>query len=379
MTRAQSPRSRDALRVGLTVEQCWQRVPGGSATYIVELAAALLAEPGVAPVGLAAVHRGPPPPDFRLAIPVRSLGLPRAALYRLWNRTPYPRAEWTVHHLDVIHATTWAIPATRRPLVVTVHDLAFLRDPAHFTARGVRFFTRALERTRAQAAVVIVPSRATAADCIAAGIDAPRIHVVPHGVHPVTRAPDIAPDAAAPPTLPARYVLWCGTFEPRKNLSGLLDAFGLVAREDPDLHLVLVGQPGWGGIQTLDVLHGKPWAARVHHLGRLSNADLRLAYARATAFCFPSLWEGFGLPVLEAMSFGLPVVTSVGTSMAEVTGEAGILVEPTDPAQIARGILAACGPDRARLAAAALDRSREFTWAQASALTAAAYAQATQS
>ena len=137
------------IRAGLTVEQCWQRVPGGSASYIVELAAALVARSDVEPVGLAAPHRHRPDPDFELAIRVRSLGLPRAALYRLWNRTPFPRPEWTVQRLDVIHATTWAIPRTALPLVVTVHDLAFLRDPAHFTPRGVRFFTRALERTRA--------------------------------------------------------------------------------------------------------------------------------------------------------------------------------------------------------------------------------------
>ncbi|RYV51376.1 glycosyltransferase family 1 protein [Pengzhenrongella frigida] len=362
--------------MGLTVEQCWQRVPGGSATYIVELAAALMAHPGVEPIGLAAPHRSPPGADFSLSIPVRSLGLPRAALYRLWNRAPFPRPEWTVHGLDVVHATTWAIPRTSRPLVVTVHDVAFLRDPTHFTPRGVRFFTRALERTRAEADVVIVPSQATAEDCIAAGIEADRIHVVPHGVHPVGEPTGTPHDL----TLPARYVLWCGTLEPRKNVSNLLEAFGLVAGDDPDLHLVLVGQPGWGDVSITDLLAGRPWAARVHHLGRLSNADLRVAYRHATAFCFPSLWEGFGLPVLEAMSFGLPVITSVGTSMREITGDdAGILVEPTSPTDIARGIRAACGPEHARLAAASLDRSLQFTWAHAAELTAAAYAQATGS
>ena len=169
------------LHVGMTVEQCWQRVPGGSASYIVALLAALQQRTDVTTVGLSARHSGPPESDHAPSGPVRSLGLPRGVLYRSWNRLSAPRPEWTVKGLDVVHAATWAIPPTRRPLVVTVHDVAFLRDPGHFTPRGVRFFTRALARTRAEADAVIVPSQATADDCEAAGIQTDRIHVIPHG------------------------------------------------------------------------------------------------------------------------------------------------------------------------------------------------------
>lgn len=365
------------LHVGMTVEQLWQRVPGGSGSYIVALAQALAARGDVRVTGLAALHRGGADgrPEDLPDVPVRALGLPRYPLYRAWNHLRAPRPEWLVRGLDVVHATTWAIPPTARPLVVTVHDVAFLRDPGHFTERGVGFFTRALERTVAEAGAVVVPSHATAEDCVAAGIDRERLHVVHHGA-PAWASAAVTPDEVAALRsrlgLPERFVLWCGTFEPRKNLAGLLAAFRLLADEDPELHLVLVGPPGWG--QTDHDVHVGPWTSRVHEVGRLSWADLRVAYAAATALCFPSTWEGFGLPVLEAMAVGTPVVTSRGTSMAEIVGDdGGVLVDPADPADIAAGMARAVGPERPALAAAALRRSQTFTWARAAEATLAAY------
>ncbi|NTW40235.1 MAG: glycosyltransferase family 4 protein [Cellulomonadaceae bacterium] len=354
----------------MTVEQCWQRIPGGSGSYIVALLGALAERDDVTTTGLAAAHRHSPPPDLLPPGRVRSMGLPRYPLYQAWNRVSAPRPEWLVRGLDVVHATTWAIPPTRRPLVVTVHDVAFLRDPAHFTPRGVSFFTRALERTRDEAAVVVVPSVTTADDCVAAGIDRSRLHVVPHGAPSWTVADGEVAALRTRLGLPERFVLWCGTLEPRKNLTGLLAAFALVADAEPDLHLVLVGPRGWGEAHAVPP---GPWAERVHETGRLSAEDLRVAYAAATAFAFPSTWEGFGLPVLEAMSTGTPVVTSRGTSMAEVVGDAGVLVDPADPADIAAGLLRAIGPDGSAIGAAGLTRSAEFTWALAAERTVAAY------
>ncbi|MGV8978001.1 MAG: glycosyltransferase family 4 protein [Cellulomonas sp.] len=354
-------------RVGIIVEQCWQRVPGGSGTYITELTRALLDRADLDPLGMSALHARVSATSVGLTLPVRALPLPRAALYRLWDHTGAPRPEWTVPGLDVVHATTWAVPATRRPLVVTVHDLAFLRDPSHFTPHGVRFFTRALDRTRDVARAVIVPSIATARDCEQAGIEPERIHVVPHGARPL-----VPPEASEHRLiLPDRYVLWCGTWEPRKNLAMLLAAFELVASQDKEIHLVLVGPRGWGDRIAPDA--SSPSAARVHLLGRLDPAGLDEAYARAEAFCFPSTWEGFGLPVLEAMAAGLPVVTSRDTSMAEIAAGVGVLVNPLDPTDIAAGILEAIGPAHPTLAALSQKRALDYTWAAAAEQTAAAY------
>ncbi|WP_223145025.1 glycosyltransferase family 4 protein [Actinotalea subterranea] len=348
------------LAVAMTVEQCWQRVPGGSATYILELARALAERDDVTVTGISAAHRDPPRPELAPPVPVRASRLPRYALYRAWNAAGHPRAEGLVPGADVVHATTWAIPATRKPLVVTVHDVAFLRDPEHFTPRGVRFFTRALDRTRDEAAAVVVPSEATADDCVAAGIERSRVHVLPHGAPAWSVTPQDVERARQRFDLPQRYVLWCGTLEPRKNLGVLLDAFALVAEADPDVHLVLVGPPGWGEAQPRPQ---GPWASRVHHTGRVAHGDLAALYAAASAFCFPSIWEGFGLPALEAMTMGTPVVTSRGTSMAEVVGDTGVLVDAQDPADVAAGLVRALGPEGPELGAAGRARAAGYTWA----------------
>jgi glycosyltransferase involved in cell wall biosynthesis len=356
------------LGVALTVEQLWQRVPGGSGTYIEELGTALAARPDVALRGLAAAHRGAAPATLG-DVPVDRAPLPRRALYDAWNTVGLPRAEHVVRgRVDVVHASTWAVPPTRRPLVVTVHDLAFLHDAAHFTPRGVRYFTRSLARTRDEAAVVVVPSRQTAADCAAHDIEPDRLRVVPHGV----RVPAVDAGAVsawrARHGVPGPYVLWTGTREPRKNLAGLLAAYRALRADRPDVDLVLVGPAGWGDA-------GVEQAPGVHLLGRLSPADLHAAYAGAAAFCFPSLREGFGMPVLEAMAHGVPVVTSSGTPMADLLGDGapgGLAADPRDPAAVATA-LGAVLDDRDRFAAAARAQASASSWDAAAQATVAAY------
>ena len=351
-----------SVNVGMVVEQMWQPVPGGSGRYIVEVAARL-AHQGVRAIGIAA-RRGagePTPNEVGLTIPVLNSALPRRALYAAWDRLGTPSVDRMLGvgsggGADVVHATTWAIPPTSRPLAVTVHDVAFLRDPDHFTAHGSAYFHRALNITRKRADAIIVPSQATADDCVEAGLDASRITVIPHGLSHTPVTADQVEDFRARWDLTRPYILWVGTREPRKNLPTLLAAYRQM--EDADLDLVLVGPAGWGSDPT-----DAPLAPdRVHVLGRLDDADLACAYAGARVFTFPSLWEGFGLPVLEAMAHGTPVVTSAGTCMEEVTGDAGLLVEPTDAAALAAALRTAAGDAHDDLAAAGIERARRFTW-----------------
>ncbi|UZN01924.1 glycosyltransferase family 4 protein [Cellulomonas sp. S1-8] len=362
--------SADVLDVAMVVEQCWQPVPGGSATYVVELTRALGRRDDVRVTGVRAAHRSPPPADVRPDVPTRAIPLPRAALYEAWQRTTLPRAEWAVRGAQVVHAPTWAVPGTARPLVVTVHDLAFLDDPTHFTPRGNAYFRRALTRTREQAAAVVVPSRATADALLQHGVGIDRVHVVPHGV----RVPQVA--AAQVAQVRARlgldrdYLLWAGTLEPRKNVGRLVAAWSDLPAPAPDL--VLVGPTGWGDVRVPDTA---PPGARVHLTGRLDAADLHALYAGATAFAFPSLREGFGMPVLEAMAHGCPVLTSAGTACAEVAGDAAVLVDPLDVDALAAGLreVLAAGTDLGRRGAA---HAAAFTWDASADAHTAVYRQA---
>lgn len=366
------------LDVALTVEQLWQPVPGGSGTYIRHLAANLAHDVSVRVTGVSARHPRRDS-DPNLPVTVVSSRLPRAALYEGWVRLRRPALRRPASlktarkAYDVIHASTWAIPPRDAPLVVTVHDLAFVRSPEHFTPRGVRFFTRALEITEAEADIVIVPSAATKADCIAAGISGERIRVIPHGTAPVQIDEPEALRFREKYGLTRDFILWCGTLEPRKNLKALLAAFEVLKDQGGDLDLVLVGPAGWGqtSAQVQDALKRSPDG--IHLLGRISDRELQTAYAAARVFCFPSLWEGFGMPVIEAMAHGTPVVTSADTSMAEVSGRGAVLIDPHDPVAIAAGLAEASGPAHEQLSVEARANATRYTWEASAKAHIAAY------
>ncbi|MCL1870974.1 MAG: glycosyltransferase family 4 protein [Promicromonosporaceae bacterium] len=363
--------SDDRLAVAMVVEQLWQPVPGGSGTYIREIAAALAARGDVA---LRAVRASGPDGDrhgLPVDVPLQASHLPRAALYEAWTRLRAPRVPGP--RPQVLHATTWAVPPRSAPLVVTVHDIAFRRNADHFTPRGVAFFERALAVTRRDADAVVVPSIATRDDAVAAGIDPDRVHVAPHGVTALPVDDAAAASFRSRHGLTRPYVMWCGAIEPRKNLGVLLDAFARLVG-DTDLDLVLVGPDGWGG--AADELRARRAALpadRVHVLGSVPWPELHEAYAAARVFCFPSLWEGFGMPVLEAQAHGVPVVTSLGTSMAEVAGDGAVLVDPLDADDVAAGIRAAAGERHDDLAAAARANIVGYTWERSAEQHMAAY------
>lgn len=363
------------LRAALTLEQCWHRVPGGTAAAALGLAAALARRDDAEAVGVAARHRHPAPEAWRPppSVPVRHLPLPRPALYEAWHRLRRPAVESATGPVDVVHATTIVQPGHRAPLVATVHDLSFLSEPGHFTARGRRVFERGLALALAEAAVVLCSSEATRRHCREAGFDDGRLRVVPLAPAPGLAEPVAAGEVAAARrrhALERPYVLWAGTAEPRKNLPGLLAAWRRVGR--PGVDLVLAGPDGWqedaGALAA-----GDPSVRRV---GFVPAADLAALYAGASAVCYPSLLEGFGLPVLEAMAQGAPVVTSAGTATEElVAGGAGVAVDPRDADALAGAITALLDdPDGARrLGEAGRARAAGYTWERAAALTVEAY------
>jgi glycosyltransferase involved in cell wall biosynthesis len=357
-----------ALRVAITLEQCWHRVPGGTASSALETVRALQRRGDVEVLGVAARHDALPPEPWTPPVRMYQLPLPRVALYESWHALRWPRVQRATGPVDVVHATTFAIPPKSAPLVVTVHDLAFLHEPAHFTKHGMRLFKRGLALTRAHADAVLVPSQATFDDCVAAGIDFTKLRLVPHGVSVPQVDPAEVSAFATAHKLPDRYVMWCGTLEPRKNVPTLLQAFASLREREPDLGLVLVGPTGWG-----DVSVPAEQSKGVHLLGFLATSELHSAYAGARAFAYPSLREGFGLPVLEAMAHGVPVVTSARSAMAEVVGDAGILVDPLDVNGLSAALETAIGDRHDALAAASLERSSHYTWDAAAAATVDVY------
>ena len=351
------------MRVAYTLEQLWHRVPGGTAVAAVETAKRLR---DVDLVGVSAWHRALPADPWRPPIPVRRLPVPPHVLYETWHRLRRPQVERATGPVDVIHATGVAVPPRTVPLVVTVHDLSYLVHPEHFSAQGRRFFRQALELTRRDADLVLCSSEATRRHCEEAGLDPVRLRVVPLGADVAAASEDDVARVRAAHGLERPYVLWVGTLEPRKNLPRLLEAY---ARLDTETALVLVGPRGWN--QELDPPHG----ARL--LGFVPGDDLPPLYAGAAAFCFPSLLEGFGMPVVDAMAQGTPVVTSSGTSTEELAGDAGLVVDPLDVDAIAGALDRVLrDPELAhRLGEAGRARAATYTWERTAALTAEAYAE----
>ncbi|MFM2071067.1 MAG: hypothetical protein RLZZ623_1330 [Actinomycetota bacterium] len=344
------------------MEQCWHDVPGGTAVAALRVAEALAAHEDVRLIGVAGRHRHLPEEPWLPPMPIAHLPVAAPWLYETWLRFGWPKVERATGPVDVAHATGLVPCPSEAPLVVTLHDLAFLHDPSQFSRHGVRVFTDSLARIRRDADLVLCSSQATLDDVLFAGIEADRLRLVPLGVEVDPALPADIGRVRHLYRLPERYLLFVGTVEPRKNLRGLVAA---VAMLEDRLPLVVAGAEGWGDI-------GLDTNADARFLGFVPSDDLNALYAGAEVFCYPSEREGYGLPVLEAMAQGVPVVTSSGTATEETAGSAAVLVDPKDPSDIARGITEARSR-RAELSAKGLVRAHRRTWAKTAQLTVAAY------
>lgn len=303
---------------------------------------------------------------------IRSLTLVPAALRRL--------------RVDVFHGMDHVgIPLVGRSgkYVVTVHDVIPLILPETFTPRHRLVVRLALARVRRKADLVVVPSHAVKRDVVRrVGLPEDRVVVTHEGCEPrfrPVRSEGALRDVAARYGLPPRYVLAVGTLEPRKNLTTLLEAFARLRRNgavDADLRLVLAGARGWLDEPIFATVRSLGLENAVRFTGFVDDDDLPAVYSGAALFVFPSLHEGFGLPLLEAMACGVPVVTSNVSSMPEVAGAAATLVDPRDgeglAAAIARSLRDAALRDRLREAGIA--RARQFSWEATARRTLDAYA-----
>jgi glycosyltransferase involved in cell wall biosynthesis len=327
------------MRVGIDLSPLRQ-TRAGTARHLRALIAQLELLPGVQLIPFAFGGSG------RVAAVVRDVAWYPAGLGRRARKAG----------VDVLHCPTYRGPfRAPAPLVVTVHDLAVFRHPEAFN-RWSRSYSRvAVPRVLAAARRVIAVSEFTRRelrDVLA--VPGEKIRVVPNAV-----GPEFEPGG---PASGGEYVLTVGTLEPRKNLVRLAEATRRAGVE-----LRVVGPRGWGGVEVSG--NGVSW------LGEVPDSRLVELYRGAACVAYPSLYEGFGMPVLEAMACGAPVVTSEGGATEEVAGGAAVLVDPLDPASIAAGLEEASGR-RDELRSLGLERARSFDWVETAAATAAVYREA---
>jgi glycosyltransferase involved in cell wall biosynthesis len=293
-----------------------------------------------------------------------------------WHTLGLPPLERYLGHLDLVHAPSLVYPPSRAPLVATVHDLTVLKYPGAFPRKWRYFHTRGLKLILRHAKVILCDSRSTYEDlCSLTGDRDPRMRVVPLGVSPPADVGEEEVERILDKHgLDEGYILFVGTLEPRKNLSRLAAAYTAMGEEEKERsgELVLVGAAGWMEGKELSRLRAQPGVRWVDFLPR---DELEALYRGAAIFVYPSLYEGFGLPVLEAMARGLPVVTSQTSSMREVGEGAALLVDPTDEREMRRAIERLVGDEglREELIAKGRERAAEYTWGRTAELTLQAY------
>jgi glycosyltransferase involved in cell wall biosynthesis len=291
-----------------------------------------------------------------------------------WNRLRWPMVEALAGPQDVVHSATPLIIPSRAAGVVTIHDLHFLRHPEGATAEMRRDFPTLVRRHAAEAHAIVVSSSHAAADVVRTlAVPAERVYCCPPG--PPAWALSVAADRAG---RTGRDILFVGTLEPRKNVGVLLDAYAALRSRHPAAPpLVLAGTVPRSAWSWVERIGRAPLSGHVRVTGYVSDAERCALFTSARMLVVPSLDEGFGLPVLEAMAAGVPVVISSGGSLPEVAGPAASPVDPLDSEGFAAAMSALLDEDAAREAGArGQARAREFSWAKSAASMLEAYRQA---
>ena len=330
------------------------------------LLAELGARPDVRPSGYAITRRGRSSLADLLprGVTPATSALPARLTHRLWRRSDHPQIEHWTGPVDVVHATNYVAPPARAPVVVTVHDLGFAHHPELCRPETLAF-EESVRRSLDRGATVHVLSDTMGAE-VREYFDVPaeRVVRVYLGIDEGGRDGDATRGRALAGA--AQYVLAMSTIEPRKNYPRLVAAFDAIAGAHPDLVLVIAGGAGWGTDEldgALEHLHARD---RVHLVGYVDDRDRADLLAGAHVLAYPSLYEGFGLPPLEAMAAGVPVVAGRAGAIPEAVGDAALLADPLDVDDLAGALQRVCDDDvlRADLVARGRDRPGMFTWSR---------------
>jgi glycosyltransferase involved in cell wall biosynthesis len=301
-------------------------------------------------------------------VTVHQRPMPARPLHASWGRRDSPPLEWFIGATDVVHGTNFLVPPTSRAAaVVSVHDLTPLHHP-ELCNEATLAYPGLIRRAVGRGAWVHTDSAFVAGEVQEAfGADPSRVRVVNPGI-PVLPVPTEAEaEAVLRRLLPAGLVRFClsiGTAEPRKDLPGLVRAFDAVADQQRDVGLVLAGPPGWGEQALEDAIASAASRDRIVRTGWVTQPDLAALLARASVLAYPSLYEGFGFPPLQAMQAGVPVVATRAGSLPEVLGDAAALVEPGDHVGLVDTLGRCLGDEdeRGRLIAAGTEWSTRYSW-----------------
>lgn len=372
------------MRVGINATKALERETGvGSYTY--NLVRALARRPDAADnLRLYLMHGPTLPANSGDGLPtaVGNINIKGSAPRIMWEQFGLP-ALARRDGLDLLHYVDHALPLWRRPcpVVITVHDLAFYRLPQMYNFSRRRYKKFVGLRSVRLAARVITPSRATRDEIIdLAGIAPEKVTVIPYGLDEQFRP---VSDEAQQRTreefdLAGPYFLFVGTLQPRKNLRHLISAFAQLVHEQGIPHeLVLAGGEGWLSGDLVRFAGENRVADRLRLFGSVPQDKLPALYNCSESLVFPSWYEGFGLPPLEAMACGVPVIASNRTSIPEVVGEAGLLVDPQDIDALAAAMQRVIDDKnlRSKLCHAGPERARQFSWDRAAEATMDVYRQ----
>ena len=369
------------MRAAVHVDQLFFAAPGGIGTYIRNLVPALFRQDPS--LQLTLFHSRFPshevPERWMRDHRVEELSGSIRSLYPRWDAIGRPPLPASLRALDVVHATNpAAIPpvAQGQRLVVTVHDLAFERYPNLFPRPWRVLYRLGLRAAVKRADAILTPSRNTAEDILSrTKVDPRKLHVVPLAASLPASDVDVG-DVLAWLKVRPPYVLFVGTIEPRKNLVRLVRAYRRVASSGLPHALVLAGPLGWHHESLMREL-ALEGPGEIVMTGSLSPEELDAVYRAADAFVYPSLYEGFGLPVVEAMARGIPTIASNTSSVPEVTGDAALGVNPRSVREIAAAIESVCTDVELadRLASRGRARAERFSWDETARLTLGVYEQ----
>ncbi len=295
-------------------------------------------------------------------------------LYRLWYRLRLPLpVQLMTGQIDLFHSPDFVLPPVRGdiPTILTVHDLSFIHYPKTFTPALVNYLNRVVPWSVGRATHILADSQATKADLINIwNVTAEKVTVLYSGVsgrfRPVTDKKQLSAVRQKYSIGDAPYLVSVSTLQPRKNFQMLIQAFKPVAKQKPH-NLIIAGGKGWLYEEMLAEVAKQGLEGRVKFIGFVEDGDLPSLYSQAALMVFPSLYEGFGLPLLEAMACGVPVLTSNASCLPEVAGEAAVLLSPTDKAAWSHTMneLLSNPGRRARMVAAGFLQVRKFTWKKA--------------